>query len=96
MKIHPLNDRIIVKRDPKREKIGQIIIPDTVDQKITQGIVVAVGKGRLLRNGRRVEPEVRVGERVIFNQYAGTDVTVAGEKLLIIKADDVLGVEVAD
>lgn len=94
MRLHPLNDRIIVKRDPRQEKTsGGIIIPATADQKVTQGIVIAVGKGRVLGNGRLVEPEVRVGERVIFNQHSGTDVTVEGEKLLVIRADDVLCVE---
>lgn len=93
MKIRPLHDRVIVKRLEEEEKTsGGIIIPDTAKEKPQQGKVVAVGKGRFLENGQIVPLIVKEGDRVLFSKYAGTDVKVEGEELLIMREDDILGI----
>lgn len=91
MKLNPLNDKIIVKRDDRdTTTAGGIIIPDIAEQKVTRGTVVAVGRGKVTEQGKLIEPEVRVGEKVIFSHYSGQEIMVDGEKLLVIRADDVL------
>ncbi len=93
MKIRPLNDRILVKRLEEEEKTkGGIIIPDTAKEKPAEGEVVAVGPGRLNDKGDRIEPAVKVGDRVLFSKYGGTDVKLEGEDYLILREDDILGV----
>ncbi len=93
MKIRPLHDRVIVKRLEEEERTsGGIIIPDTAKEKPQQGKVVAVGKGRFLENGQIVPLIVKEGDRVLFSKYAGTDVKVEGEELLIMREDDILGI----
>ncbi len=93
MKIRPLNDRILVKRLEEEEKTkGGIIIPDTAKEKPAEGEVVAVGPGRLNDKGNRIEPAVKVGDRVLFSKYGGTDVKLEGEDYLILREDDILGV----
>ena len=93
MKIRPLNDRILVKRLEEEEKTkGGIIIPDTAKEKPAEGEVVAVGPGRLNDKGDRIEPAVKVGDRVLFSKYGGTDVKLEGEDYLILREDDLLGV----
>lgn len=95
MSLHPLADRILIRR-AKREEVspGGIIIPETVDDKRAAliGTVVAAGPGRVLDDGRRREPEVKTGDEVIYGKYSGTALEVGGEKLLIIREDDILGV----
>lgn len=91
MKLLPLGDKVIVKRDNRDEKsAGGIIIPETAEQKHTRGTVVAVGRGRITEQGKLIEPEVRVGEKVIFNHYSGQEIMLDGEKLLVIRGDDIL------
>lgn len=93
MKIRPLNDRVLVKRLEEEEKTkGGIIIPDTAKERPQEGEVVAVGNGKLLEDGRRVPLDIKVGDRVIFSKYAGTEVKIEGEEHLIMREDDILGI----
>jgi len=93
MKIRPLQDRIIVKRVEEEEKTkGGIIIPDSAKEKPMEGKVIAVGSGKLLENGKRVEPDVKKGDRILFGKYSGTEVKIDGEEHLIMREDDILGI----
>ena len=93
MKIRPLQDRIIVKRIEEEEKTkGGIIIPDTAKEKPMEGKVIAVGKGKVLEDGKINPLDVKVGDRVLFGKYAGTEVKIDGEEHLIMREDDILGV----
>ncbi|MEJ5364512.1 MAG: co-chaperone GroES [Desulfosoma sp.] len=93
MKLRPLHDRVIVKRLEEEERTqGGIIIPDTAKEKPQQGKVLAVGKGKLLDKGEVVPLMVKEGDRVLFSKYAGTEVKVEGEELLIMREDDILAV----
>jgi len=93
MKIRPLQDRIIVKRVEEEEKTkGGIIIPDTAKEKPIEGKVVAVGKGKVKEDGSVQAPDVRVGDRILFGKYAGTEIKMDGEEHLIMREDDILGV----
>src|SRR5690606_37156171 len=91
-KIRPLQDRVIVKRIAEEEKTkGGIIIPDTAKEKPIEGEIVAVGPGKV-EDGKRIEPSVKAGDRVLFGKYAGTEVKLDGEERLILREDDILGV----
>ena len=93
MKLKPLEDRVVVKRLEAEEKTaGGIVLPDTAKEKPKQGKVVAVGPGKTLDSGKKAELTVKVGDRVLFASYAGTEVKVDGEELLIMKEDDILAV----
>jgi chaperonin GroES len=93
MKIRPLNDRILIKRVEEEEKTkGGIIIPDSAKEKPAEGIVVAVGNGKLNDKGERVALEVKAGDRVLFSKYGGTDVKLDGEDHLIMREDDILAI----
>jgi len=93
MNVRPLSDRVLVKRLEEEETTkGGIIIPDTAKEKPQQGKVVAVGEGKLLDNGTRITPAVKVGETVLFGKYAGTEIKVDGEEYLILREDDIFGV----
>jgi chaperonin GroES len=93
MKIRPLNDRILVKRLAEVEKTkGGIIIPDSAKEKPAEGEVISVGPGKLDDSGKRVKPDVKKGDRVLFSKYGGTDVKLDGEEYLIMREDDILGV----
>jgi chaperonin GroES len=93
MKIRPLGDRLLVKRIDEEEKsAGGIIIPDSAKEKPQEGKVVAVGKGKMLEDGKMVPLEVKDGDRILFGKYAGTDVKIEGEEHLIMREDDVLGI----
>jgi len=93
MAIRPLHDRIVVARIAEEEKTkGGIIIPDTAKEKPVEGKVVAVGKGRILDDGKLKPLEVKVGDRVLFAKYGGTEVKLDGEMVLIMREDDILGV----
>lgn len=93
MKIRPLQDRVIVKRIEEEEKTkGGIIIPDTAKEKPMEGKVIAVGKGKVLEDGKIHPLDVRAGDRVLFGKYAGTEVKIDGEEHLIMREDDILGV----
>ncbi len=93
MKLRPLHDRVIVRRLEEEEKtVGGIIIPDTAKEKPQQGKVIAAGKGRILENGDVVPLVVKENDRVLFSKYAGTEVKVGGEELLIMREDDILAI----
>ena len=93
MKIRPLQDRVIVKRVEEEEKTkGGIIIPDTAKEKPMEGKVTAVGKGKLLEDGKIHPLDVKAGDRVLFGKYAGTEVKIDGVEHLIMREEDILGV----
>ena len=93
MKFRPLHDRVLVRRAEEEEKTaGGIIIPDTAKEKPMEGEIVAVGSGARNDSGDIIELEVKVGDRVLFGKYSGTDVSVGGEDLVIIKESDVMGI----
>jgi chaperonin GroES len=93
MKIRPLQDRVIVKRIAEEEKTkGGIIIPDTAKEKPMEGKVIAVGKGKVLEDGKIRPLDVKAGDRVLFAKYGGTEVKIDGEEHLIMREDDILGV----
>lgn len=93
MNIRPLGDRLLVKRLEEEEKSkGGIIIPDSAKEKPQEGKVVAVGKGKMLDDGKMVPLEVKAGDKILFGKYAGTDVKIEGEEHLIMREDDVLGI----
>lgn len=93
MKIRPLNDRILVKRLEEEEKTaGGIIIPDSAKEKPAEGEIVAVGPGKMNDAGERAAMDVKVGDRVLFSKYGGTDIKYDGDDFLIMREDDILGV----
>ena len=93
MKLRPLHDRVVVKRLEEEEKTsGGIIIPDTAKEKPQQGKVIAVGKGRILEDGKVIPLVVKEGDRVLFTKYGGTDIKIEGEEHLIMREDDILAV----
>ena len=93
MKIRPLHDRIIVKRlEEERTSAGGIIIPDTAAEKPIQGKVIAVGKGKILDDGSVRQLDLKVGDKILFGKYGGTEVKVDGEELLVMREEDVMAV----
>ena len=93
MKFRPLHDRVIVKRVEEEEKTsGGIIIPDAAKEKPQQGKVIAVGKGKILENGKVRPLAVKKGDRILFGKYAGTDIKIDGEEHLIMREDDILAI----
>jgi len=93
MRVRPLQDRVIVRRIDEEEKTpGGIIIPDTAKEKPQQGEVVATGPGKRDEDGRLQALDVKPGDRVLFGKYAGTEIKLDGEDLLIMREDDILGV----
>ena len=93
MKLRPMHDRVVVRRVKEEEKTkGGIIIPDTAKEKPQEGEIVAVGAGAIGDDNERVALDVKVGDRVLFGKWSGTEVTVDGEELLIMKESDIMGV----
>ncbi|RLC24933.1 MAG: co-chaperone GroES [Deltaproteobacteria bacterium] len=93
MKIKPLNDRIVVRRIDEEEKTpGGIIIPDTAKEKPQEGEVIAVGAGRMGDDGKRIPPDVKEKDRVLFSKYAGTEIKIDGVEHLIMREDDILAI----
>lgn len=93
MKIRPLHDRVLIKRVEEQEvRRGGIIIPDTAKEKPQEGKVVAVGDGKVLEDGKRVPLDVKVGDRVLFGKYSGSEVKIEDEDYLILKEEEILGV----
>ena len=93
MKFRPLHDRVVVKRiEADSKTAGGIIIPDTAQEKPQEGEIIAVGPGALDDSGKRVAPEVKVGDFVLFGKWSGTEVRIDGEDLLIMKESDIMGV----
>jgi chaperonin GroES len=93
VKIRPLHDRILVKRlEEERRTASGIVIPDTAAEKPDQGEVMAVGKGRILEDGKVRPLDVKVGDKILFGKYSGQTVKVKGDELLVIREEDVMGV----
>lgn len=93
MKIRPLHDRIVVKRvEEEKTSPGGIVIPDTAKEKPIQGEVIAVGNGKLLDSGEKRALDVKVGDKVLFGKYSGTEVKIDGVDYLMLREDDVMGV----
>ena len=93
MDIRPLHDRIIVERlEEETKTAGGIIIPDTAKEKPQQGKVIAVGKGKKTEDGKVLPLDVKVGDRILFGKYAGTEIKLDGKEFLMMREDDVLGV----
>jgi chaperonin GroES len=93
MKVRPLHDRLVVRRIEEKETAkGGIIIPDTAKEKPQEGEVVAVGNGKVLDNGTKTTLDVKVGDKILFGKYSGTDIEIDGEDVLILREDDVLAV----
>ena len=91
--MRPLHDRVLVKRLEEGEQVlGGIIIPDSAKEKPQQGLIEAVGNGKLLDTGKRTALEVKAGDRILFGKYSGSEIKIDGEELLILKEDEILGV----
>ena len=93
MKIRPLHDRVIVQRIQEEEVTkGGIIIPDTAKEKPQEGKVIALGPGKVLENGTKLTLDVKVGDKILFGKYSGTEIKIEGEEYLMMREDDILGV----
>lgn len=93
MAFRPLGDRVLVKRVEEEAKTkGGIIIPDTAKEKPQEGEVIAVGPGARDEDGKHIQPEVKVGDRILFAKWGGTEVKIDGEDLIIMKESDILGI----
>jgi chaperonin GroES len=93
MKIRPLHDRVIVKRlESETRSAGGIVIPDSAAEKPVQGKVVAVGKGKILEDGNVRPLDVKVGDKILFGKYSGTEVKVDGDELVVMREEDVMAV----
>ncbi len=92
-KIRPLHDRVIVRRlEEERKSAGGIVIPDTAKEKPIQGEVIAVGSGKILEDGKVRPLDVKVGDKILFGKYSGTEVKVGDEELLVMREEDIMGV----
>lgn len=93
MNIRPLHDRVVVRRvEEERTSPGGIVIPDSATEKPMQGEILAVGNGKVLDNGDQRGLDVKVGDKVLFGKYSGTEVKVSGEEVLVMREDDIMGV----
>lgn len=94
MDIRPLYDRVVVKRleDKEETKVGGLFIPDSAKEKPQEGEVVAVGKGKRLEDGKVIPLDVKVGDRILFGKYSGSEIKIDGKELLIMREDEVLGI----
>jgi len=93
MNLRPLHDRVIVKRvEEERTTPGGIVIPDSATEKPIKGEVLAVGNGKILEDGSKRELDIKVGDKVLFGKYSGTEVKVEGDELLVMREDDIMAV----
>ncbi len=93
MNIRPLHDRVVVRRiEDERTSPGGIVIPDSAAEKPMQGEILAVGNGKVLDNGEQRGLDVKVGDKVLFGKYSGTEVRIDGEEILVMREDDIMGV----
>jgi chaperonin GroES len=93
MKIRPLHDRVIVKRlEEERTSPGGIVIPDSAAEKPVQGKIMAVGKGKILEDGTVRPLDVKVGDRILFGKYSGTEVKIDGDELVVMREEDVMAI----
>ncbi len=93
MKVQPLHDRIVIKREEEElHEVGGIIIPDTAKEKPQRGKIIAIGKGKILDNGNRLSLDVKVGDRVIFSKYSGTEFKIEDEEFIVVREEDILAI----
>ena len=93
MKIRPLHDRVVVKRmEEERTSAGGIVIPDSATEKPAEGEIIAVGKGKINESGDVLAMDVKVGDKVLFGKYSGTEIKIEGQDVLIMREEDILGV----
>ena len=93
MKVKPLYDRVIIRRiEEKETRRGGIIIPDSAKEKPMEGKVIAIGAGRVNKDGKRIALEIKVGDRVLFGKYAGQEIKIDDKEHVILKEDEVLGI----
>ena len=93
MKLRPLHDRVIVKRmEEERVSAGGIVIPDSATEKPIRGEILAAGNGKILENGEKRPLDIKVGDKVLFGKYSGTEVKVDGEELLVMREEDIMAV----
>jgi chaperonin GroES len=93
MKLRPLHDRVVVKRmEEERTSAGGIVIPDSATEKPAEGEVIAVGKGKVTESGDVLSMDVKVGDKVLFGKYSGTEIKINGAEVLIMREEDILGV----
>lgn len=90
--LQPLHDRLVVKRNDAEEKIGSLFIPDTAKEKPVRGVVLAVGEGKRDDLGKRITPDVKAGDEIIFGKYAGTELKLDGELHVMLREDEVLAI----
>jgi len=93
-KIRPLADRLVVKELPREERVGSLFIPQTASDQhpVRRAEVVAVGPGRVTDSGKLIEPRVKTGDKVLFGKYSGTEMSIDGEKFIVMRFDDALGI----
>lgn len=93
MKLRPLNDRVIVKRqEEERTSVGGIMIPDSAAEKPTRGEIIATGKGKVLDNGEVRALQVKPGDKILFGKYAGTELNIDGEEVVVMREEDIMAV----
>jgi chaperonin GroES len=93
MKIRPLHDRVVIRRmEEERTSAGGIVLPDTATEKPVRGEVIAVGNGKILDSGEVRALDVKVGDKVLFGKYSGTEVKIDGEEVLVMREEDIMGV----
>jgi chaperonin GroES len=93
VKIRPLHDRVVVRRlEDERKSPGGIVIPDTAKEKPIQGEVIAVGNGKVMEDGKVRPLDVKVGDKILFGKYSGTEVKIGTEELLVMREEDIMGV----
>ena len=93
MNVRPLHDRIIIERiEESEQRVGGIIIPDNAKEKPQQGKVIAVGKGRVEKDGKVIPLDVKAGDTVLFGKYAGQEIKIEGREMLIVREEEILGV----
>lgn len=93
MNVKPLYDRVLVRRSEEKEQVrGGIIIPDSAKEKPQEGEILAVGQGRRLEDGKLAPLDVKPGDKVLFGKYSGSDITVEGDELMILREDEILGI----
>lgn len=92
-KLTPIGDRVVIKPDPEEQKTRSgIVLPDTAKEKPSEGTVIAVGTGRILDNGTKVPVEVKIGDKIIYSKYGGTEVKIDGEEYIILAERDILAI----
>ncbi len=92
-KLTPIGDRVVIKPDPEEQKTKSgIVLPDTAKEKPSEGTVIAVGTGRILDNGTKVPVEVKIGDKIIYSKYGGTEVKIDGEEYIILAERDILAI----